>query len=124
MRKVILKEESYNHLINEITYGMVDRAYERSYQLFDDLSTRFDEFYSSLNEALYNSEDGNPYLNQIKELADNIRDILIKKDSQRDKFNRETSKVDFRRFNRSSESDENDMDDLDLTYLQNNYPKH
>lgn len=130
MKKVRLSEESYNklkeRLINEISYGTVDRAYDRSDELFYEIMSRFDDFYNALEEALitakYNKE--NPYLNKLKELADPIKDILDRKKKQQDNFfDATTRKVDVGKFFNSDDANDKSIDDMDLRYLQDNYPK-
>jgi len=130
MKTVTLNESAYRKLVNEISYGLVDSAYSKSYKLFDELSSRFDDFYSALNDASYDSrfEDDdngelNPYLGEIKKHADVIREILTKKIRQQDKFRDELNKVDYSKFLDSDESDASDMDDVHLSYLKNKYPK-
>jgi hypothetical protein len=128
METVKLREESYNKLINEISYGMVDKAYDRSDDLFWDVRTSFEDFYAVLSDALFKSTEGNkdynPYLLKIKELSEPIYDILSKKKNQQDKFfDATTNSVDHNKFYDSPEADENDIDDMDLRYLQQNYPK-
>ena len=123
MKTVKLSEESYNklkdRLINEISYGTVDHAYDRSNGLFWEVRSTFEDFYSALDEAMfkakYDSREGeqtsNPYLEKIKGYADIIYDMLNKKKEQQDKFFK------------SDEGQENDIDDMDLNYLQKNFPK-
>ena len=136
MKKVKLSEESYNRLkdrlINEISYGTVDHAYDRSNGLFWEVRSTFEDFYSALDEAMfkakYDSREGeqtsNPYLEKIKGYADIIYDMLNKKKEQQDKFfDATTSKVDHNKFFKSDEGQENDIDDMDLNYLQKNFPK-
>lgn len=136
MKTVKLSEESYNklkdRLINEISYGTVDHAYDRSNGIFWEVRSTFEDFYSALDEAMfkakYDSREGeqtsNPYLEKIKGCADIIYDMLNKKKEQQDKFfDATTSKVDNNKFFKSEESQENDIDDMDLNYLQKNFPK-
>ena len=136
MKTVKLSEESYNklkdRLINEISYGTVDHAYDRSNGLFWEVRSTFEDFYSALDEAMfkakYDSREGeqtsNPYLEKIKGYADIIYDMLNKKKEQQDKFfDATTSKVDHNKFFKSDEGQENDIDDMDLNYLQKNFPK-
>ena len=136
MKKVKLSEESYNKLkeslINEISYGTVDRAYRRSGDIFFNVQSAFEEFYNTLTDALYNvqyesgedEQTSNPYLNQIREYADAIYDIFNKKMDQRDKFfDATTKKIDHDKFWKSEDGQENDIDDMDLNYLQKNFPK-
>ena len=136
MKTVKLSEESYNklkdRLINEISYGTVDHAYDRSNGLFWEVRSTFEDFYSALDEAMfkakYDSREGeqtsNPYLEKIKGFADIIYDMLNKKKEQQDKFfDVTTGKVDHNKFFKSDEGQENDIDDMDLNYLQKNFPK-
>ena len=136
MKTVKLSEESYNKLknklVNEISYGTVDRAYGRYDDLFSDVRSTFEEFYSALDDAIfkakYDSREGeqtsNPYLEKIKGCADIIYDMLNKKRDQQYKFfDATTGKVDHDKFWKSEEGQENDIDDMDLGHLQRNYPK-
>lgn len=136
MKTVKLSEESYNklkdRLINEISYGTVDHAYDRSNGLFWEVRSTFEDFYSALDEAMfkakYDSREGeqtsNPYLEKIKGCADIIYDMLNRKKDQQDKFfDATTRKVDYDKFWKSEEGQEKDIDDMDLGHLQRNYPK-
>lgn len=138
MKTVKLSEESYNklknRLVNEISYGTVDRAYDRANDLFGDVKSQFEDFYNTLEDAIYkaryenhnkaNYGESNPYLEKIKELAEPIYDILIKKKNQQDKFfDATTDGVNHRKFYDSPDGEENDIDDMDLNYLQKNFPK-
>lgn len=136
MKTIKLSEESYNKLknklINEISYGTVDHAYNRANDLFWEVRSTFEDFYSALDDAMFNakydSHDGeqtrNPYLEKIKGCADIIYDILNKKRDQQDKFfDATTGKIDHDKFWKSEESQENDIDDMDLNYLQKKFPK-
>lgn len=136
MKTIKLSEESYNKLknklINEISYGTVDHAYNRANDLFWEVRSTFEDFYSALDDAMFNakydSRDGeqtrNPYLEKIKGCADIIYDILNKKRDQQNKFfDATTGKIDHDKFWKSEESQENDIDDMDLNYLQKKFPK-
>lgn len=136
MKTIKLSEESYNKLknklINEISYGTVDHAYNRANDLFWEVRSTFEDFYSALDDAMFNakydSRDGeqtrNPYLEKIKGCADIIYDILNKKRDQQDKFfDATTGKIDHDKFWKSEESQENDIDDMNLNYLQKKFPK-
>ena len=136
MKTVKLSEESYNklkdRLINEISYGTVEHAYDRTNDLFWEVRSTFEDFYNALDDAMfkakYDSREGeqtsNPYLEKIKGCADIIYDMLNKKKEQQDKFfDATTSKVDHNKFFKSEESQENDIDDMDLNYLQKNFSK-
>ena len=136
MKTVKLSEESYNKLknklVNEISYGTVDRAYGRYDDLFSDVRSTFEEFYSALDDAIfkakYDSREGeqtsNPYLEKIKGCADIIYDMLNKKRDQQYKFfDATTGKVDHDKFWKSDEGQENDIDDMDLNYLQKKFSK-
>ncbi len=132
MKRINLREDSYHKLINEISYGTVDHAYDRANDIFWDVRSKFEDFYNSLNDAIYKvkyeSEEGeqtnNPYLQKMLELSEPIYDILNKKYNQQNKFyDATTSKIDHDKFYDSLEGNENDIDDMDLTYLQKNYPK-
>ena len=136
MKTIKLSEESYNKLknklVNEISYGTVDRAYGRYDDLFSDVRSTFEEFYSALDDAIfkakYDSREGeqtsNPYLEKIKGCADIIYDMLNRKRDQQDKFfDATTGKIDHNKFWNSEEGQENDIDDMDLNYLQKNFSK-
>jgi len=134
MKKVMMSESSYNKLkkrimerkfdnINEISYGTVDNAYDRSDEIFYDVRVNFEEFYNALNSALIDN-DSNPYLNKIKELAEPIYDMLTRKREQQENFfDATTRSVDNNKFYDSAEGQENDIEDMDLRHLQQNFPK-
>jgi hypothetical protein len=122
MKTVKLKEESYNKLVNEISHGLVDRASTRSDNLFWDLEVKFDDFYDAIR---YESDDTNPYIRQIRQYADAIADIFMKKSNQRRNFDSELSKFDYNKFYDDAEKPEEweeDYDNLDLRMLQDKYP--
>jgi hypothetical protein len=121
MKKIKLNEESYKKLLNEISYGTVDRAYDKSDEIFYYLITPFDDFYTNLESALHDT-DGNPYLVKIKEYADSILTILNKKRNQQEKFYNATKSVNSNDFYNSEDGKENGIEDFDLGYLQNKYP--
>ena len=136
MKKITLKEESYNklkkRLVNEISYGTVDHAYNRSDDIFLDAKSAFEYFYGVLEDTIYKvkyeSGDGeqtsNPYLEKVKRCADIIDDIFRQKKLQQDKFYDATTKnIDHNKFYDSDDAEKNDIGDMDLRYLQNNYPK-
>ena len=136
MKTVKLSEESYNKLknklINEISYGTVEHAYDRANDLFWEIRSTFEDFYSALDEAIFKTkydsreeeQTSNPYLEKIKGYADIIYDMLNKKKEQQNKFfDATTGKVNHDKFWKSEESQENDIDDMDLNYLQKNFPK-
>jgi hypothetical protein len=60
MKTVKLSEESYNklknRLINEISYGTVDHAYDRANDLFWEVRSTFEDFYSALDEAMFKAK--------------------------------------------------------------------
>ena len=66
MKTIKLSEESYNKLknklINEISYGTVDHAYNRANDLFWEVRSTFEDFYSALDDAMFNATQG-AYLN-------------------------------------------------------------
>lgn len=145
MKKVMMSEASYNKLkerllenkfdsINEISYGTVDKAYNRTNELFNDVRTSFEDFYNSLTNAIWNAKhndrnannygESNPYLEKIKQMAEPIYDILVKKREQQEKFfDATTDSVDYNKFYDSPEGQENDIDDMELQYLHQNYSK-
>jgi len=134
MKTITLNEKSYNklkkRLVSEISYGTVDRAYDRSEILFGDVMNCFQDFYTALSDALIQDRwDGrreqNPYIVKIKELADQIYAILNKKSNQQSKFfDATTNGIDHKKFYDSDDAENNDIDDMDLRYLQNNYPNY
>ena len=130
MKKIIINE-SQKKLLGEISYGTVDKAYDRA-KLFYNVKCAFEDFYNTVNDAIFDAKyndifgngSTNPYLEKIKELADPIYDILNRKSEQQDNFfNATTGSIDHNKFFNSSDADENDIDDMDLTYLKRNYPK-
>ena len=132
MKKVKLKEDAYRKLVNELKYGTVDNAYDRLDDIFSGVTVAFEYLDSAIDEAIYNvkwesakgEQTENPYLMKIREYADAIGDILEKKKLQKRRFfNATTGSVDTGRFFKSPESRSKDLDDMDLTYMQNNYPK-
>ena len=136
MKTIKLSEESYNKLknklINEISYGTVDHAYNRANDLFWEVRSTFEDFYSALDDAMFNAkydsregeQTSNPYLEKIKGCADIIYDMLNRKRDQQDKFfDATTGNVDHNKFFKSEEGQENDIDDMDLNYLQKKFPK-
>ena len=141
MKKVLLKEISYNKLkeiltkelnsINEISYGTVDKAREKSDDIFHSLIVSFENFYEELREAKNNVEfngDNKPnqHLEEIEMYANAIYNILQRKKEQENNFYDEINKVDNKKFhsdeNQPSEWEDN-MDNLDLRMLQAKYPK-
>lgn len=109
MKTINLSESAYNKLINEISYGTVEKAKDRANDLFYEVRTSFEDFYAYLNDAIfkskYESSNGtaNPYLIKIQEIADTIYDILAKKRDQQEYFNDEVGKVDYNKFFDSDE---------------------
>ena len=127
MKKIRISETSYNKLkeklVNEISYGTVDRAFDKSEALFGRLKSAFDDFYMELEDSLYKDEE-NPYLQKIKGLSEIINDILTNKVRQQDEFfNATTGKVDHHKFYDSEDANDNDIEDMDLKYLQSKYSK-
>lgn len=146
MKKVTMRESSYDMLkekilegkfdnINEISHGTVSRAYDRSDDLFYDARVAFEDFYTALDETLYKvkyesnhgEQTNNPYLDKIKNCADIIYDLFNQKKKQQDKFYDETmNKFDYKKFygdKKKPEEWEDNYDDLDLRMLQQKYPK-
>lgn len=123
MKTINLREDSYNKLINEISHGLVDRASNKSDRTFWNLETLFDDFYDAIR---YEADDTNPYIRKIKEYAEAISDIFSKKANQRRNFDSELNKFDYNKFYDDAEKPEeweDDYNDLDLSMLQNKYPK-
>ena len=127
MKKIRISEASYDKLkkklVNEISYGTVDRAFDKSEALFGRLKSAFDDFYMELEDSLYKDEE-NPYLQKINGLSEIINDILTNKVRQQDEFfNATTGKVDHHKFYDSEDANDNDIEDMDLKYLQSKYGK-
>ena len=127
MKTVKLSEESYNKLkdklVNEVSHGLVDRASSKSDRTFWNLETLFDDFYDAIR---FESDDTNPYIKQIRQHAEAIADIFLKKSNQRRNFDSELNKFDYKKFYDDTEKPEEweeDYDNLDLRMLQNKYPK-
>lgn len=125
-------QQAQKRLVSEISYGTVDRAYDRSNDIFWEARSAFEDFYNVLDDAIYKvkyesgngEQTSNPYLNKIKKCADIINDIFRHKQLQQDKFFDATTRgVDHNKFFDSDDAENNDIDDMDLRYLQNNYPK-
>ena len=124
MKKIKISENSYNKLksalINEVSVGLVDAAYDKSDDVFWRVKSNFDSFYDELE---YNVDTNNPYIIKIKEYADKIREILDRKDKQKDTFYDATKDIDFYKYMESPEHDNVDYDELDLRVAQKRYPK-
>ena len=127
MKKVIkINEDTFNRLfngsINEISHDTVDRAYNKSDDIFCNLTNAFNDFYDELK---YNADTNNPYIQKIKAYADAIDSILSIKTAQKNKFSDELNKFDHTKFynDESRPEDEEDYGNLDLKYLQDKYPK-
>lgn len=124
MKKVRLSEEAYEklkkHIINEISFGKVDKADDVSYEIFNGMKSAFDDFYM---EVRYNADKQNPYVQKIKAYADAINDILEKKTKQAKHFGDELDKVDREKFYDDDSRVEDDYNDVDLRQLQARYPR-
>ena len=127
MKKVIkINEDTFNRLfngsINEISHDTVDSAYNKSDDIFWNLTNAFNDFYDELK---YNADTNNPYIQKIKAYADAIGSILSVKVAQKNKFSDELNKFDHTKFynDESRPEDEEDYGNLDLKYLQDKYPK-
>lgn len=129
MKKVKMNESAYERLkkrlINEISYGTVEKAANKSYDLYHELSDSFDEFVSCLDEALFkDGQDGgdrqNPYLVKIKELSKQIEEIIDTKVKQMDRFNGELDKINRTEYLYDTNGD---IEDEELMYLQNKYER-
>lgn len=92
-----MSEQSFNVIrdrVNEISNRVIDDAYDRSDDLFYQVRYSFEEFRDMVDYVIgrveRDSENGeqksNPYLNRIKELVDEIEEILLKKKRQQKKF--------------------------------------
>ena len=127
MKKVIkINEDTFNRLfngsINEISHDAVDNAFNKSDDIFWNLTNAFNDFYDELK---YNADTNNPYIQKIKAYADAIGSILSVKVAQKNKFSDELNKFDHTKFynDESRPEDEEDYGNLDLKYLQDKYPK-
>lgn len=122
MKKVNLSEQAYNKLINEISYGLVDKSDDVHYEIFYEMKSAFSDFYDTVK---YNADTNNPYVKKIKEYADAIKAILDKKEDQARNFGDELNKFDREKFYGDKERPEEmeDYDNVDLRYLQQKYPK-
>ena len=127
MKKVIkINEDTFNRLfngtINEISHDVVDNAFNKSDDIFWNLTNSFNDFYDELK---YNADTNNPYIQKIKAYADAIGSILSVKAAQKNKFSDELNKFDHTKFynDESRPEDEEDYGNLDLKYLQDKYPK-
>ena len=122
MKKVNLSEEAYKKLINEISYGLVDKSDDVHYEIFYEMKNTFSDFYDTVK---YNADTNNPYVKKIKEYADAIKAILDRKENQATNFGNELNKFDQEKFYGDKERPE-DMEDfynVDLRALQQKYPK-
>ena len=84
MKTVKLSEESYNklkdRLINEISYGTVDHAYDRANDLFWEVRSTFEDFYSALDDAMFKAK----YDKAQKELKKkDVRKITLTEEQSR-----------------------------------------
>lgn len=127
MKKVIkINEDTFNRLfngsINEISHDVVDNAFNKSDDIFWNLTNAFNDFYDELK---YNADTNNPYIQKIKAYADAISSILSVKVAQKNKFSDELNKFDHTKFynDESRSEDEEDYGNLELKYLQDKYPK-
>lgn len=124
MKKVRLSEEAYEklkrHIVNEISFGKVDKADDVSYEIFNSMKSAFDDFYI---EVRYNADKNNPYVQKIRQYADAINDILEKKTKQAENFGHELDKVDREKFYSDEDREDDDYDNLDLRQLQVKYPR-
>ena len=122
MKKVKLTESAYNNLINEISYGTVSNASYGSENIFYNLRVAFDDFYDCVK---YNADTQNRYIIKIKEYADAIDDILMRKGKQRKNFDTELNKVDTKEFygDEKRPDEWEDIEKADLKTIQKAYPK-
>ncbi len=126
-KKIRISEESLNKIfgkdkIDEISHRKVDNALGKSNALFDDMTYAFNDFYDTVK---YSEDVNNPYIIKIKKYADIIKSLLNRKNNQANNFSNELNKFDYKAFynDKTRPEDEENYDDLDLTYLQNKYPK-
>ena len=124
-RKIEISEEKFNKIfknpINEISYGKVENAYNKSEDVFWRLNSTFNDFY---DELTYNADTYNPYIKKIKLYADAIDVILSSKINQHKKFGDELDKFDHDKFydDVAGKEDYIDYDEMELRDLQNKYP--
>ena len=124
MKKVTINENSYNKLINEITYGKVNDTNNASRNLFHDITMLFNKFKRDVEDVTYEYNGENPYLNDILKYIGQIGDILDKKQMQRDNIDNELNKVDLGKFNDDpSVNDFDEHNERELRDLQRNYSK-
>ena len=124
MKKVTINENSYNKLINEITYGKVNDTNNASRNLFHDITMLFNKFKRGEEDVTYDYDGENPYLNDVLKYIGQIGDILDKKQMQRDNIDNELNKVDLGKFNDDpSVNDFDEHNERELRDLQRNYSK-
>lgn len=124
MKKVTINENSYNKLINEITYGKVNDTNNASRNLFHDITMLFNKFKRGVEDVTYEYDGENPYLNDVLKYIGQIGDILDKKQMQRDNIDNELNKVDLGKFNDDpSVNDFDEYNERELRDLQRNYSK-
>lgn len=124
MKKVTINENSYNKLINEITYGKVNDTNNASRNLFHDITMLFNKFKRGVEDVTYEYDGENPYLNDVLKYIEQIGDILDKKQMQRDNIDNELNKVDLGKFNDDpSVNDFDEHNERELRDLQRNYSK-
>ena len=124
MKKVTINENSYNKLINEITYGKVNDTNNASRNLFHDITMLFNKFKRGVEDVIYDYDGENPYLNDVLKYIGQIGDILDKKQMQRDNIDNELNKVDLGKFNDDpSVNDFDEHNERELRDLQRNYSK-
>ena len=83
-----MSEQSFDAIrdrLDEISKDMLNKASDKSDDLFFYVRIAFDNFSDVLDDTIDNNES-NPYLNKIKELSDEIYEILQKKGKQGKKF--------------------------------------
>jgi len=119
MKRININEKAYDKLVNEISYGLVNKTSKKAYDTFHDLDELFGEFYDALE---HDTDRFNPYVKKIKQHADVIYDILASKRNQIKNFDNELDNFDNEKFYDEDE-DGYGYDDLDLRTLQNKYPK-
>lgn len=124
MKKVTINENSYNKLINEITYGKVNDTNNASRNLFHHITMLFNKFKRGVEDVTYDYDGENPYLNDVLKYIGQIGDILDKKQMQRDNIDNELNKVDLGKFNDDpSVNDFDEHNERELRDLQRNYSK-
>jgi len=148
-KKITIREDKFNKIfknpINEITYGDVEDAQSRSYQLFaftnsklgsvlssiEEANSYYEDYYESLVENLRNGmrtidgvgyQSQNPYLAKIERLSEQLKENLSSAEDIAREIENIFNKKDKQRDNFSDETNKidydkfyDDNDDPDIT---------